>query len=189
MIQHKLLNDHRAAELICNRMKETIGGLETIGGTMDTKPILFRRVSSIRVRTESGELPSSSGHGLVRSTSLAALDGEQQSSSSSSSTQHIPPSAVPGSGGQILDPTASIPIADEDPGEYNSAAAQHKRKLSGVPLEAEAIYGRASVQTSLERIVDEEEGISPHHLQLGGLSPSRSFSDGDLRGRDRKSTR
>jgi hypothetical protein len=68
------------------------------------------------------------------------------------------PQQAPGSGG-IVDPREDfIPIADEEPGDWDLSASSHKRKTSGLPLEAEAIYDRASVKTSLELIVDEEEG-------------------------------
>ena len=70
------------------------------------------------------------------------------------------PQQAPGSGG-IVDPREDfIPIADEEPGDWDLAASTHKRKVSGMPLEAEAIYDRASVKTSLEQISDEEEGAN-----------------------------
>lgn len=62
--------------------------------------------------------------------------------------------AAPGADGRI-DPNAAIPIADEDPRSQRDAT--HKRKQSGIPLDAEAIIHRASAQTSLEQIADEEE--------------------------------
>eukprot|EP00584_Thalassiosira_punctigera_P017249 CAMPEP_0172575604 /NCGR_PEP_ID=MMETSP1067-20121228/137296_1 /TAXON_ID=265564 ORGANISM="Thalassiosira punctigera, Strain Tpunct2005C2" /NCGR_SAMPLE_ID=MMETSP1067 /ASSEMBLY_ACC=CAM_ASM_000444 /LENGTH=674 /DNA_ID=CAMNT_0013368255 /DNA_START=325 /DNA_END=2349 /DNA_ORIENTATION=- len=70
----------------------------------------------------------------------------------------LPSSTAPGSGGAV-DPNASIPIADEDPGlSHSGRDSSHKRKQSGIPLDAEDIIHRASAHTSLEQIVDEEEG-------------------------------
>ncbi len=75
------------------------------------------------------------------------------------------PQPAPGSGGIRAssggshDPRADfIPIADEEPGDWDPSASKHKRKESGMPLDSEAIYNRASVMTSLEQITDEEEG-------------------------------
>lgn len=65
--------------------------------------------------------------------------------------------SAPGFGG-VVDPRENLVISDEDPGDYDNMTATHKRKTSGLPLEAEAIYNRASVKTSLEQITDEEEG-------------------------------
>ena len=124
---------------------------------MNKPPLLLRR-------TNSSVPPSSSD----TSTPTGPLSLGRSGSFS------IPP--APGSGGQI-NPDDAIPIADADPGSMNNEAlsvSTHKRKTSGIPLEAEAIYNRASVQTSLEQITDEEEG---------GLSPigiNRSFSESDL---------
>mmetsp|Transcript_27699 Transcript_27699/g.49902 ORF Transcript_27699/g.49902 Transcript_27699/m.49902 type:complete len:679 (+) Transcript_27699:453-2489(+) len=78
---------------------------------------------------------------------------------------------APGSGG-IVDPNASIPIADEDPGyDLSLNVSSHKRKQSGIPLEAEAIYNRASAKTSLEQIADEEEGSFCGEPDLRDESP------------------
>lgn len=101
----------------------------------------------VLLRRTGSSLPGSSSHGVVT------------------------PAADPGTGGQV-DPDSGIPIADEEPGDMNQST--HKRKQSGIPLEAEAIIGRASVQTSLERIRDEEEGSVD---QMGGIALSRSNSD------------
>ncbi|KAL3808507.1 hypothetical protein ACHAXA_008328 [Cyclostephanos tholiformis] len=64
----------------------------------------------------------------------------------------VVPQQAPGSGGKA----DFIPIADEDPGDWDPSASKHKRKISDLPHEAE--YNRASVKTSLELISDEEEG-------------------------------
>lgn len=131
---------------------------------MNKPPLLLRRTNSAVPPSDSATPTSSSTHGIPR--------GRTGSFS-------IPPAPEPGSGGQI-NPDDAIPIADADPGttiEDNLSVSTHKRKTSGIPLEAEAIYNRASVQTSLEQITDEEEG--------GGLSPigiNRSFSESDLEG-------
>mmetsp|Transcript_7573 Transcript_7573/g.16372 ORF Transcript_7573/g.16372 Transcript_7573/m.16372 type:complete len:681 (-) Transcript_7573:1472-3514(-) len=68
---------------------------------------------------------------------------------------HKQPILLRRTGSSLPDTNAAIPIADETPGRRDSS---HKRKLSGIPLDAEAIIQRASVQTSLEQIADEEEG-------------------------------
>ena len=69
--------------------------------------------------------------------------------------------SAPGSGGVVYPRDNNLVIADEEPGDYyDNMTATHKRKTSGLPLEAEAIYNRASVKTSMEQITDadEEEG-------------------------------
>ena len=58
------------------------------------------------------------------------------------------------------DPNTNIPIADEDPGLLSIST--HKRKQSGIPLDAEVVISR-SAQISLEPIQqssDVEEGES-----------------------------
>ncbi|KAL7539778.1 hypothetical protein ACHAWF_006503 [Thalassiosira exigua] len=96
---------------------------------------------------------------------------------------HLPGSAsAPSSGGapavsgaNEVDPDAAIPVADEEPGDFDVAVSSHKRKQSGIPLEAHDIVGRASAMTSLEAIGDEEEGSGG---DIGGIQLSQSSSEG-----------
>ncbi|KAL7515001.1 hypothetical protein ACHAXN_012851 [Cyclotella atomus] len=72
-------------------------------------------------------------------------------------------------------PTPNIPIADEDPGDRALNVSSHKRKTSGIPLEAEAIVRRDSKLTYIDNNLgaiddgDEEEGpFTPHNNGGGG---------------------
>ena len=85
----------------------------------------------------------------------------------------------------IISPTNStnsamshIPVADEEYEDFDLSVSSHKRKQSGIPLEAaEAMIGRASMETPLERIADEEEGSSlPRTFSSQSLSRSVSFA-------------
>eukprot|EP00571_Detonula_confervacea_P013326 CAMPEP_0172301998 /NCGR_PEP_ID=MMETSP1058-20130122/3776_1 /TAXON_ID=83371 /ORGANISM="Detonula confervacea, Strain CCMP 353" /LENGTH=718 /DNA_ID=CAMNT_0013012323 /DNA_START=210 /DNA_END=2366 /DNA_ORIENTATION=+ len=103
---------------------------------------------------------------LLRRTTSNIVGSSDTSGTSTSTTT----TDAIGSGGQF-DPDNAIPIEDEHSGWRDNS---HKRKLSGIPLDAEAIIKRASVQTSLEQITDEDE-------EQGGILLNRSFSEPDLR--------
>ncbi|KAL3789010.1 hypothetical protein HJC23_012715 [Cyclotella cryptica] len=81
-----------------------------------------------------------------------------------SSTPPNPDEASP------VNPTPNIPIADEDPGDRALNVSSHKRKTSGIPLEAEAIVRQNSkiFADTLGQIDDgdEEEGGSFAALQM-----------------------
>lgn len=119
-----------------------------------SKPVILRRTSS----------------------NVVPQEPEQQDFISGSTTAAIP--AAPGSGG-VIDPEKAIPIADAESGMDELSYSTHKRKTSGLPLEVAAIYERASVQTSLDRITDEEEG--GEQLHGASISLSRSFSEADMK--------
>ena len=125
---------------------------------MNAKPILLRRT----------------GSSILDSGSSSNVTNTRDNSSRNVPWANI--SAAPGSGGAI-DPNLAIPVADEDP-KHDLSYSSHKRKQSGIPLEAEAIINRASVKTSLESFSeqerDEEEGEGI------GIQMSRSFSEPNL---------
>lgn len=116
---------------------------------------------------------------LLRRTSSSIPSGPASTTVGGVESAAIPP--APGSGGHI-DPNMAIPIADESPGNLSSKSLNsHKRKQSGIPLEAEMIIHRASVQTSLEQITDEEEGefdrISRSNSELDMNESPRSLPE------------
>jgi len=86
------------------------------------------------------------------------------------------------SGQQIVDPNAAIPIADENPGDSQGwSINSHKRKQSGIPLDAEAIIGRATGGEHMTAIADEEEG-SFSGEGGGDMPPQQQAADAERRG-------
>jgi len=126
---------------------------------MKSKPVLFRRTTSSVPDDNNATTQLTSG----RDSPAVFLE------------------PAPGSGGHI-EPSSAIPIAD--PGYTDDVSVNtHKRKQSGIPLEAEEIYNRASVQTSLERINDEEEG-GGGSSSIPAIGLNRSFSEADMQQMD-----
>lgn len=106
------------------------------------------------------------------SSSLTTIDAPLTSINTTSATvvstnSGLPPLLLRRSNSSTIpsdneNPVPNIPIADEDPGDRALSVSSHKRKTSGIPLEAEAVVRRDSkiFTDNLGLILDgdEEEG-------------------------------